>query len=61
MCQWAQSEEDRAKASLAKTILAQCDRILDADDGGKSLTRLDAEIIQHYRSHLASRQNAAMR
>jgi hypothetical protein len=61
ICEWLQSEEDHAKASLAKTILAKCDRILDANDGGKSLTRLDAEIIQRYRKHLASRQNAAIR
>jgi len=61
VCEWVQSEEVGAKTSLARTILARCDRILDDDAGSKSLTRLDAEIIQHYRKHLASRQNAAMR
>jgi hypothetical protein len=60
ICEWVQSEEDRAEARLAKDIIAHCDRILHADDGGRPLTRLDTELIQRYRKHIASWQNTAM-
>jgi hypothetical protein len=60
ICEWVQSEEDREKARLARNIIVQCDRLLHANDGGKSLTHLDTEMIQRYRTHIASWHNAAM-